>query len=131
VGNVQIIGAQPYSMRVWLNPDLMYARGLTADDVVSAIQAQNIQVAPGNIGGEPAHPRTELQLTLTTRGRLVTPDEFSRIIPKRGTDGQLVYLGDVAKLVAANKAIPRASWSIYALIVWCSLLFFSRLAIWV
>jgi hydrophobic/amphiphilic exporter-1 (mainly G- bacteria), HAE1 family len=46
VGNVQIIGAQPYSMRVWLNPDLMYARGLTADDVVSAIQAQNIQVAP-------------------------------------------------------------------------------------
>ena len=55
----------------------------------NAIQAQNIQVAPGNIGGEPAHPRTELQLTLTTKGRLITPEEFSRIILKRGEDGQL------------------------------------------
>src|SRR5215813_3680430 len=91
VGNVQVVGAQPYSMRVWLNPDLMYSRGLTADDAVNAIQAQNVQVAPGSIGGEPAHPRTELQLTLTTKGRLVTPEEFSRIIVKRGTDGQLVY----------------------------------------
>ncbi|HYZ74652.1 MAG TPA: multidrug efflux RND transporter permease subunit [Chthoniobacterales bacterium] len=98
VGNVQIVGAQPYSMRVWLNSDLMYARGLTPDDVVSAIQAQNIQVAPGNIGGEPAHPRTELQLTLTTKGRLLTSEDFSQIILKRGQDGQLVYLGDVAKL---------------------------------
>src|SRR5580698_6475044 len=80
VGNVQIIGAQPYGMRVWLNPDLMYARGLTADDVVNAIQAQNVQVAVGDIGGEPAHPKTELQLTLTTKGRLMTPEEFSRIM---------------------------------------------------
>src|SRR6201987_5684835 len=110
VGNVQVFGAQPYSMRVWLNPDLMFSRGLTADDVANAIQAQNIQVAPGNIGGEPAHPRTELQLTLTTKGRLVTPEEFSRIIPKRGTDGQLVYLGDVAKLELGGQSYTSMSY---------------------
>jgi multidrug efflux pump subunit AcrB len=61
VGNVVIWGAQPYSMRACLNPDLMFSRGLTADDVVSAVQAQNIQVAPGSIGAEPAGPKTEFQ----------------------------------------------------------------------
>jgi multidrug efflux pump len=98
VGNIQVFGAQPYSMRVWLNPDLMYSRGLTADDVVNAIQAQNVQVAPGSVGAEPARPKTEFQLILSTKGRLVTPEQFSRIVLKRGSNGQLVYLGDVARL---------------------------------
>ncbi len=98
VGNVQVFGAQPYSMRVWLNPDLMFSRGLTADDVVTAIQAQNVQVAPGGVGAEPARAKTEFQLILNTKGRLITPEQFSRITLKRGSDGQLVYLGDVARL---------------------------------
>jgi multidrug efflux pump len=98
VGNVQVYGAQPYSMRVWLNPDLMFARGLTADDVVSAVQAQNVQVAPGTIGAEPALPKAEFQYILNAKGRLVTPEQFSRIVLKRGGNGQLVYLGDVARL---------------------------------
>jgi multidrug efflux pump len=98
VGNVQVFGAQPYSMRVWLNPDLMFSRGLTADDVVSAVQEQNIQVAPGNIGAEPAPAKTEFQYILNTKGRLITPEQFSRIILKRGSNGQLVYLSDVARL---------------------------------
>jgi multidrug efflux pump len=110
VGNVTVLGAQPYSMRVWLNPDLMFSRGLTVDDVVNAIQAQNIQVAPGDIGGEPAHPRTEFQLTLNTKGRLVTPEEFSRIILKRGHNGQLVYLGDVAKLELGGQSYASTSY---------------------
>jgi multidrug efflux pump len=110
VGNVTVLGAQPYSMRVWLNPDLMFARGLTVDDVVNAIQAQNIQVAPGDIGGEPAHARTEFQLTLNTKGRLVTPEEFSRIILKRGRNGQLVYLGDVAKLELGGQSYASRSY---------------------
>jgi multidrug efflux pump subunit AcrB len=84
VGNVQVFGAQPYSMRVWLNPDLMFSRGLTADDVVSAVQAQNVQVAPGSIGAEPALPKTEFQFILNTKGRLITPEQFSRIVLKRG-----------------------------------------------
>jgi HAE1 family hydrophobic/amphiphilic exporter-1 len=98
VGNVQVFGAQPYSMRVWLDPDLMFSRGLTADDVVSAVQAQNVQVAPGSIGAEPARPKTEFQFILNTKGRLVTPEQFSKIILKRGSNGQLVYLSDVARL---------------------------------
>src|ERR1700730_4854046 len=110
VGNVTVLGAQPYSMRVWLNPDLMYSRGLTSADVVNAIQPQNIQVAPGDIGGEPAHPGTEFQLTLNTKGRLVTPEEFSRIILKRGNDGQLVYLGDVANLELGGQSYTSTSY---------------------
>ena len=98
VGNVQLFGAQPYSMRIWLNPDLMYSRGLTPDDIVQAIQAQNVQVAPGSIGAEPARPKTEFQLILSTKGRLITPEQFSRIVIKRGSNGQLVYLGDVARV---------------------------------
>src|ERR1700741_4606388 len=97
-GNVQVFGAQPYSMRVWLNPDLMFSRGLTADDVVSAVQAQKVQVAPGSIGAEPARPKTEFQFILNSKGRLITPEQFSKIILKRGDNGQLVYLGDVARL---------------------------------
>src|SRR3984893_8005809 len=97
VGNVQVFGAQPYSMRIWLNPDLLFSRGLTADDVVSAIQAQNIQVAPGAVGAEPANPKTEFQLILNTKGRLVSPEQFSKITLKRGSNGQIVYLGDVAR----------------------------------
>ncbi|HEX4201670.1 MAG TPA: efflux RND transporter permease subunit, partial [Chthoniobacterales bacterium] len=98
VGNVLVWGAQPYRMRVWLNPDLLFSRGLTADDVVSAVQAQNIQVAPGSVGAEPARPKTEFQFILNTQGRLITPEQFSKIILKRGSNGQLVYLGDVARL---------------------------------
>jgi multidrug efflux pump len=98
VGNVQLFGAQPYSMRIWLNPDLMFSRGLTADDVVSALQAQNVQVAPGSVGAEPARPKTEFQLTISTKGRLTNPEQFSRIVLKRGSNGQLVYLGDVARV---------------------------------
>jgi multidrug efflux pump len=98
VGNVQVYGAQPYSMRVWLNPDLMFARGLTADDIVSAVQAQNVQVAPGSIGAEPALPKTEFQYILNAKGRLVTPEQFSKIVLKRGSNGQLVYLSDVARI---------------------------------
>jgi multidrug efflux pump len=98
VGNIQVYGAKPYSMRMWLDPDLMFSRGLTADDVISALQAQNLEVASGNIGSEPAPPKTEFQFTLSTEGRLVTPAQFSQIVLKHGDNGQLVYLKDVARL---------------------------------
>ena len=95
VGNVTVFGAREYSMRIWLDPDRMYSRGLTTDDIVGAIQAQNIQVAAGRLGAEPAPPGTELALTLNTLGRLITPDQFGQIIVKRGDNGQIVYLADV------------------------------------
>src|SRR5882762_6577101 len=98
VGNVTVFGAREYSMRIWLDPDRMYSRGLTTDDIVSAIQAQNIQVAAGRLGAEPAPPGTELQLTLNTQGRLITPDQFGQIIVKRGDNGQIVYIADVGRV---------------------------------
>src|SRR6202048_3211879 len=98
VGNVNVFGAREYSMRIWLDPDRMYSRGLTTDDIVTAIQAQNIQVAAGRLGAEPAPPGTELQLTLNTQGRLITPDQFGQIIVKRGDNGQIVYLADVGRV---------------------------------
>ena len=110
VGNVQVFGAQPYSMRIWLNPDLMYSRGLTADDVVNAIQAQNVQVAPGAVGAEPANPKTEFQVILNAKGRLVTPAQFSKITLKRGSNGQLVYLGDVARIELGGEAYTSSTY---------------------
>ena len=98
VGDVLVLGAREYSMRVWLDPDRMWSRQLTSDDVVSAIQAQNVQVAAGRLGAEPAPRGTELQLSINTEGRLRTPEDFRQIIVKRGEDGSLVYLGDVARV---------------------------------
>jgi multidrug efflux pump len=103
VGNVNVFGAREYSMRIWLDPNKMYSRGLTTDDIISAIQAQNVQVAAGRLGAEPAPPGTELQLTLNTQGRLITPDEFGQIIVKRGDFGQIVYLADVSRVELGAK----------------------------
>src|ERR1700726_1442631 len=98
VGNVNVFGAREYSMRIWLDPNKTYARRLTTDDIVSAIQAQNIQVAAGRLGAEPAPPGTDLQLTINTQGRLITPEQFGQIIVKRGDNGQIVYLGDLGRV---------------------------------
>ncbi|HEY0791785.1 MAG TPA: multidrug efflux RND transporter permease subunit [Chthoniobacterales bacterium] len=98
VGDVNIFGAREYSMRVWLDPNRMWSRQLTTQDVVDAIQAQNVQVAAGRLGAEPASAGTDLQLSVNTEGRLATPDQFGQIIVKRGDNGEIVYLTDVARL---------------------------------
>src|SRR5208282_1621232 len=103
IGNVNVFGAREYSMRVWLNPNKMYARKLTTDDVVSAIQGQNVQVAAGRLGSEPAPPGTEFQLSINTLGRLITPDQFGQIIVKRGDNGEIVYLADVGRVELGAK----------------------------
>jgi multidrug efflux pump len=103
IGNVNVFGAREYSMRIWLDPNRMYSRGLTTDDIIAAIQAQNVQVAAGRLGAEPAPPGTELQLTINTEGRLVTPDQFGEIIVKRGDNGEIVYLSDVSSVELGAK----------------------------
>jgi len=103
VGNVQIFGERDYSMRIWLDPNKMYARNLTVDDVTSAIQAQNVQVAAGQLGAEPAPKGTDFTLTINTLGRLITADQFKQIIVKRGANGQIVYLADVARVELGAK----------------------------
>ncbi len=109
VGNVQIFGASEYSMRLWLDPDKMFSRQLTTSDVITAVQAQNVQVAAGTLGAEPAPKGTDFQLIVNTKGRLTDPKEFERIIVKRGTDGQLVRLGDVGYAELGSKTYVNGS----------------------
>ena len=97
VGQVQIFGSGDYAMRVWLDPEKLEARGLTAADVITAITEQNAQVAAGTIGQEPQKSGSNFALTINTNGRLIDEEEFSRIIVKTGARGENVLLRDVAR----------------------------------
>ena len=95
VGSVGIFGAGDYSMRIWLDPQKLKARGLTTQDVVDAIREQNVQVAAGQIGASPAPTGTALQQTINAMGRLDTPEEFGNIIVRTGSQGQIVQVKDL------------------------------------
>jgi HAE1 family hydrophobic/amphiphilic exporter-1 len=95
VGGIMIFPAKDYAMRVWLDPDRLKARNLTVNDVERAIRAQNVQVAAGKIGSQPAPAGTDFELNITTLGRLETPEEFGAIII-RSEQGREVRLRDVA-----------------------------------
>src|SRR6185295_1707619 len=97
VGDVLIFGQQDYSMRVWLDPDKLQSRNLTAGDVIRVLREQNIQVAAGQIGQPPVPQGQDFQYTLSTQGRLVEAEQFADIILKTGTDGEVTYLKDVAR----------------------------------
>jgi multidrug efflux pump len=97
MGEVQLFGSGDYAMRVWLDPQKVAARGLTAGDVVDAIREQNVQVAAGVIGQGPAKD-AEFQLTVNTQGRLQSVEEFGDIVVKTNTDGAVTHLRDVARL---------------------------------
>jgi hydrophobe/amphiphile efflux-1 (HAE1) family protein len=96
-GEVRVFGAGDYSMRVWLDPQKLAARSLTAGDVVSAIREQNIQVAAGQIGAPPAAD-AEFQIALNAMGRLSDEEQFGNIVIKTGTEGEVVRLRDVARV---------------------------------
>ncbi len=98
VGQVRVFGASDYAMRIWLDPDKIASRNLNADDVVNAIRAQNVQVAAGQIGAQPAPPGTDLQLNVTAQGRLTTPEQFGDIIIKNDPSGAVTRLRDVARI---------------------------------
>ncbi|MCW5691796.1 MAG: efflux RND transporter permease subunit [Pseudolabrys sp.] len=98
IGDVQLFGAGDYAMRVWLDPQKIAARGLSAGDIVREIRAQNVQAAAGIVGGSPSEPGLNLQLSLNAQGRLNTVEEFGDIIVRTGTDGQVTRLKDVARL---------------------------------
>jgi multidrug efflux pump len=97
-GDVIIFGAREYSMRIWLDPDKMSARGLTPADVAAALREQNLQVAAGRIGQPPAPTGLSFQYAVNTVGRLTDPDEFGNVIVKTATGGQLTFLRDVARI---------------------------------
>lgn len=101
VGDVMIIGQQDYSMRAWLDPDKLAAAGLSASDVVKAIREQNVQVAAGQIGQEPAPPGQAFQLTMSTLGRLSEPQQFADIVVKVGSPSS-----NPATPAGANSSAP-------------------------
>lgn len=103
VSDVFIFGEFEYSMRIWLDPDRLTARGLTADDVVGAIRRQNVQAAVGAIGTAPNVPGQEVQYSLQAKGRLDDPGEFERIIVRTNDQGGLVRVSDVARVELGGK----------------------------
>ncbi|MDB5434988.1 MAG: hydrophobe/amphiphile efflux family protein, partial [Phenylobacterium sp.] len=97
VGDINVFGAQ-YAMRIWLDPYKLAGVKLVPGDVISAIQAQNTQVAAGQIGGLPSPAGQMLNATVTAHSRFTTPDQFRKIIVKTQTDGSKVLLQDVARV---------------------------------
>jgi multidrug efflux pump len=99
VGDIFIFGARDYSMRLWLNPEQMASRNLTAGDVIRAVGEQNVQVAAGIVGGPPLPAgKTPFQYTVNALGRLIDPSQFADIIIKTGADGSLTRMKDVARV---------------------------------
>jgi multidrug efflux pump len=98
VGDITYVGQRDYSMRLWLDPRKMSYRNLTANDIVTAIQQQNTQVAAGQIGQAPVAPGQVTQLTISTMGRLVDVEQFADMILKTDANGALVRVRDVAQI---------------------------------
>ena len=97
VGDITFLGQRDYSMRVWLDPERLAIRGLTTQDVIQAIEQQNVQVAAGQIGQPPAPKDQVFQFTMTTLGRLSEGEQFDDIVLRTDPDGSLVRLHDVAR----------------------------------
>jgi hydrophobe/amphiphile efflux-1 (HAE1) family protein len=97
-GDVQVFGSGDYSMRLWLDPGKIAARNMDVDEVLAAVREQNVQVAAGQIGGQPSLPGTQFQYIVNAQGRLQTEQEFENIVVKSGANGETTYLRDVARL---------------------------------
>src|SRR5258705_13178066 len=98
VGQVQLWGGGDYAMRVWLDPEKVAARGLTAGDMVRAMREQNVQVSAGQIGAEPMKSGSDFLISVNAQGRLRTAEEFGEIVLKTGPNGETVRLADVARV---------------------------------
>jgi hydrophobe/amphiphile efflux-1 (HAE1) family protein len=98
VGSVNMFGAMDYSMRIWFEVDRLVSLGLTPSDVITAIQAQNVQAPVGRLGGRPIPDSQQFQMNLETKGRLSTPEEFGEIVIRAASDGSTLKVRDVARV---------------------------------
>ena len=96
VGGVSAFGSGEYSMRVWLDPEKMRIRQITAEDVMSAIESQNMEVSAGTVGSAPSETKEQFEYTLTTQGRLSDASEFANIVIRTDADGGILRLKDIA-----------------------------------
>jgi multidrug efflux pump len=97
VGDYTLFGSE-YAMRIWMDPNKLYKYGLTVGDVVSAIQAQNVQIPAGELGGLPANPGQRLDATMIGPSEFSSPDQFANILLKVEASGAQVRLRDIAKI---------------------------------
>ena len=109
MGDVQLFGSGDYSMRIWLDPEKVAARGLTAGDVVRALREQNIQVAAGTLGQQPSPRGANFQVSINAQGRLIEEGEFGKVVVKTSPDGAKVLLSDLARIeLGANQYALRS-----------------------
>ncbi len=104
VGSVTVFGAKDFSMRIWLDPEQLKARGLTSEEVLGAVRVQNVSVAAGKIGAPPNAGDLPFQYNIITKGRLFTVEEFGAIVIKTGAGGNILYLRDVATIELGSLA---------------------------
>jgi HAE1 family hydrophobic/amphiphilic exporter-1 len=109
VGDVIVFGIGRYAMRLWLDPDKLAGRSLTADEVVAALREQNVQVAAGQVGSAPSRPGQTFQISVRSSGRLSEPSEFENIILKRSPDGALVRVKDIGRVELGAESYSTAS----------------------
>ncbi|CNI64269.1 putative integral membrane efflux protein [Yersinia massiliensis] len=98
VGDVQVFGARDFSMRVWLNPQRMESLNVSVQDIIAALQQQNVQAAAGQIGSSPSMDGQQQTLTISGQGRLTEPQEFANVIIRSNPQGGMIRLGDVARV---------------------------------
>ncbi len=98
VGQAALFGALDYSMRIWFRTDRLISLNLTPGDILSAIQAQNVQAPVGRLGAKPISDDASVQINLETKGRLITPEEFGNIIVRSNPDGSVLRVRDVARV---------------------------------
>src|SRR5260370_26698649 len=91
-------------MRIWLNLDRMASLGITSEEVINAINSQNVQAAVGRVGAAPLVPEVEFQLNISTQGRLTTVEEFNNIIVRTTPDGGVVRIKDIARAELGSKS---------------------------
>ena len=109
VGSISLLGQQDYSMRVWIDPEKLAYRKMTANDVISALKEQNAQVAAGQFGKPPVPTGQDFQYVLSTLGRLDTKEQFEDIVLRTGSEGGLTYLKDVGRVELGARQIQTIS----------------------
>ena len=109
VGQATLFGPLDYSLRVWLDPDRLTELNLTPNDVITAVQGQNVQAALGRVGAAPITNEQQFQLTIKTKGRLTRPEEFANIVLRANPDGSVVRIKDVARVEMGARSQDRYS----------------------
>lgn len=109
VGQATLFGPLDYSLRIWLDPDRLTELNLTQNDIISAVQSQNIQAALGRVGAAPITSEQQVQINIKTKGWLSRPEEFAAIVLRANADGSVIRVKDVARVEMSAKSQERYS----------------------